>query len=183
MMAKVAPETMSAEEFERNYLGKPAELIRGKVREKMPAGRRHGRVAMSIGAEIATFVRKHNLGETLAAETGFVLRTSRGESVRAPDVAFICKERLTQDEEGFSRIVPDLVVEVVSPQDTPAYLNDKVMEWLEAGVKVVWVIDPAHRTVAIWRADGSHETLDEGATLTGEAVLPGFRVPVRSLFE
>ncbi len=182
-MSKVVPDTMSAEEFERLYLGKPAELIRGKVRETMPAGRRHGKVAMTIGAEIATFVRRHNLGETFAAETGFVLRTVRGESVRAPDVAFIRKERLVEEEEGFSQIVPDLVVEVVSPQDTPTYLSDKVNEWLEAGVAVVWVIDPKQRRVEVWQADGTHQLLEEGAILSGEPVLPRFQIPVRSLFE
>ncbi len=183
-MTKVAPKRMTVEAFEQEYLGKPAELIRGEVHERMPAGERHGRVAGRIGVRTGYYALTQNLGESYIAEVGFVLRTSRGESVRAPDFAFIRKERLPQvPSEQFSRVVPDLVLEVRSPSDTDAYLQDKVAEWLEAGVQVVWVADPDQRTITVYRADGTVEVLTEQDMLRGAPVLPGFEMPVREAFE
>ncbi|MCS7300920.1 MAG: Uma2 family endonuclease [Fimbriimonadales bacterium] len=185
-MATAVGQRMSVEEFERAYMGKRAELWRGEVREYMPAGARHGEIAMSIGAEVRAFVRQYGLGKTYAAETGFVLRTPAGESVLAPDAAFIRKERLPEGEpaKGFSRVAPDLVVEVVSPDDSYNKVREKVGEWLAGGVQVVWVVDPERRVVEVWLPP--HEltqVLTETDTLRGEPVLPGFELPVRVIFE
>jgi len=97
-MASAATQRMTIEEFERRYLGKRAELWRGEVREYMPAGAKHGEVALNIGAAIQTFAKQHQLGTAFAAETGFIVRTPQGESVLAPDAAFIRRERLPQGE-------------------------------------------------------------------------------------
>lgn len=176
---------MSVEEFERAYMGKRAELWRGEVREKMPASRGHGRIALSIGAEIHQFSKRHGLGEAYAAETGFRIQTPEGASVLAPDAAFIRKERISPDlpDEGFVRIAPDLVVEVRSPDDALPALQEKAREWLAGGVQLVWLIDPIRRVVEVWRSDGQTATLSDSDILSGEDILPGFEMPVQELWK
>ncbi|MCS7301164.1 MAG: Uma2 family endonuclease [Fimbriimonadales bacterium] len=185
-MQTAVRQKMSAEAFERKYLGKRAELWRGEVREYMPAGAKHGavsaRVTMALGAHVMT-TRE---GAVFAAETGFILQTPEGASVLAPDSAFIRKERLTTEDlpEGFCPIVPDLVVEVVSPNDRYTEVREKVNEWLTSGVQMVWVVDPQRRVVEIWRPPNQLvQTLTENDTLRGDPVLPSFEVPVQRLFE
>jgi len=183
-MSKVVQSRMSVEEFERLYLGRRAELWRGEVREYMPAGARHGAIALNIGAEIRSFARRHQLGVTFAAETGFVVRRGEESDVLAPDVAFIRRERLPEGElpQGFCRVVPDLVVEVVSPNDSYGEVRQKVADWLEGGVQVVWLIDPQQRVVEVWRSGGLEQTLREGDVLRGDPVLPGFELPLSEIF-
>ncbi len=150
----------------------------------MPAGEEHGEVAARIGVRAGFYALRNKLGKVYIAEPGFVITTSRGQSVRAPDFAFTRQERAPKERSRqFSRVVPDLVLEVLSPTDTPEAVQDKIQEWLEAGVQVVWVADPEQRTITVYRADGSIETLTENDTLTGEPVLPGFRLPVSEVFE
>jgi Uma2 family endonuclease len=105
--------------------------------------------------------------------------------VLAPDAAFIRRERLPEGDlpSGFCPIMPDLVVEVVSPNDSETAVREKVNEWLTGGVSVVWVVDPQRRIVEVWTPDGPHQSLSEGDWLSGEPVLPNFRVPVREVFE
>jgi Uma2 family endonuclease len=98
-------------------------------------------------------------------------------------VAFIRKERLPDPRpRTFAEFAPDLVVEVVSPNDAYSTVREKVEEWLRAGVSVVWVVDPFRRTVEVFRIDAPVETLREGDTLTCESLLPGFALPLTTLF-
>lgn len=175
---------LSAEEFERAYTGKRAELWRGEVRERMPASRGHGRIALNIGSEIRQFVRRNRLGEAYAAETGFRIQTPAGESVLAPDAAFIRQERIPPDlsDEGFVGIPPDLVVEVRSPSDSLADLQEKAREWLAGGVQLVWLLDSTRRVVEVWRASGLAATLSDDDVLSGQEILPGFEVRVSELW-
>ncbi|BCW94834.1 MAG: Uma2 family endonuclease [Fimbriimonadales bacterium] len=184
-MSRAVQERLSAAEFERRYLGKRAELWRGEVREYMPAGFRHGRITARLTVQMGARLTGANAGELFAAETGFVVRTPAGESVLAPDVAFIRKERLPETElpSGFCPIAPDLVVEVVSPSETESAVREKAQEWLAGGVQVVWVVDPQRRVVEVWRADGQVQALTEADTLDGAPVLEGLRIPLRELFE
>ncbi|MCX7926242.1 MAG: Uma2 family endonuclease [Fimbriimonadales bacterium] len=172
---------MSAEEFERAYMDKRAELWRGEVREKMPVSRGHRRIAMHIGSRIAN---QKGLGETHAAETGFRIQTPAGESVLAPDAAFIRNERLSPElpDEGFVRIAPDLVVEVRSPDDPLPKLHEKAREWLAGGVQIVWLVDPVRHVVEVWRASGHVQTLTNADVLSGDEALPGFELPVRKVW-
>ena len=102
--------------------------------------------------------------------------------MRAPDVAFISRERLPDPQtRGFPALVPDLVVEVLSPDDRPGETLAKVGAWLEGGARLVWVIDPERRRVRVYRDDGSEALVGEDQPLEGEDVLPGFTCTLASI--
>ncbi|MDQ2695707.1 MAG: Uma2 family endonuclease [Pseudomonadota bacterium] len=159
------------------------ELVRGELRKMAPAGHQHGRIAINLTLPLGEYVRANNLGAVYAAETGFKLRADP-DTVRAPDVAFIRRERVEAvgDGEGFWPGAPDLAVEVVSPGDRPSEVGDKVRDWLEAGTRMVVVVDPRRRTVAVHRAPAGVAVLAEGDTLDGGDVVPGWRLPVAEIF-
>jgi Uma2 family endonuclease len=153
---------------------KRTELIRGRMIVREPAGFRHGDVAMAIALAIGQYLQTHASGRLLAAETGFVLSTNP-DTVRAPDVAFVRNERIPVPlPRGYARFAPDLVVEVLSPDDRPNEVLEKVADWLNAGTRLVWVIDPERRTGRVHRPDGTIILLSELDSLDGEDVLPGF---------
>ena len=146
-----------------------------------PAGFRHGDVAMSLALVIGQFVRNHNLGRVLAAETGFKLFTNP-DTVRAPDVAFVRHDRIPDPPpRGFAPFAPDLAVEVLSPDDRRGEVLEKVADWLSAGTRLIWEIDPERRVARAYRADGTMSLLSESDLLDGEDVLPGFRCPLREI--
>lgn len=163
--------------------GKRYELVRGELVEMPPAGARHGNVAINLGTLLNAYVRAGDLGKVFAAETAFVLQR-HPDTVRAPDAAFVSKERLPSGDlpEGFLEVVPDLVVEVVSPSDTAVDVQRKVEDWLHAGVRLVWVIYPGTRSVAVYRSLADIRLLTEADTLEGDSVLPGFSCLVAELF-
>ncbi len=107
-----------------------------------------------------------------------------GNKVRKPDASFILAGRLPDGRipVGHIKVVPDLAVEVVSPTDLQYEVDRKVAEYLEAGVQLVWVINPDTRVVLIYRLDGSISGVREGGELDGEGAVPGFRCSVSDLF-
>jgi Uma2 family endonuclease len=164
--------------------GMRRELIAGELHEMPPAGGDHG----YVGLEIAYRLR-HFLAQTLeigggffAAETGF--RLSRDpDTVRAPDVAYVDEARLPQARaRGYPELAPNLVVEVVSPNDTASEIQQKVDEWLRAGVQIVWVLYPTTRSAMAYQADSSVVLLHADDALRGEPVLAGFSCRVGDLF-
>ncbi len=166
---------MTADELLRTPLpDKRVELVRGVLVVREPAGFRHGAVSAALTAVLAPHVQAHRLGRVVAAETGFQLARDP-DTVRAPDVAFVRRERLPSPEPvGYPALAPDLVVEVLSPGDRPGETLAKVGEWLTAGAQLVWVVDPTRRQTRVYRQDGSETLLTEGDVLTGEDVVPGF---------
>lgn len=172
-----SPAVLTAEELLRlNLPNKRTELVRGRLVVREPAGYLHGDIAMRIGSAIHQFVETHSLGRVFAAETGFTL-AREPDTVRAPDVAFIRSERLpSPPPPGFAELAPDLAVEVLSPDDRPGEVLEKVADWLNAGTLLVWVVDPKRRIARVYRADGSEATIDDGGFLDGEALLPGFQL-------
>ena len=158
------------------------ELVEGELRTMAPAGERHGWVAMAVGSKIFDHVERQGLGRVYAAETGFVLRRAP-DTVRAPDVAFVAADRVPgRDSRGFAELAPDLVVEVVSPSDRASEVAEKAAMWLDAGVRVVWVVDPQARLAAVHHPGGLVTVLRQDGVLEGEDVLPGFRLPLAPLF-
>ncbi len=163
--------------------GMRRELVRGEVIEMSPAGGRHGKTAVTILVALESFIRKRKLGELFAAETGFWIERDP-DTVRAPDCAFVRTDRLPRPiPTGFIPSVPDLAVEVLSPNDRAGRVADKVAQWLSGGVRLVWVIDPARRKVAVHKLGGGPETLGEDGSLDGGDVLPGFKFRIAELFE
>jgi len=159
------------------------ELVKGELYEMPPAGGRHGSVAMRIASRLSTFAGEHQLGEVFAAETGFIIRRDP-DTVRAPDASFIARDRLPAGElpAGYLEIMPDLAVEVLSPNDRPNEVRDKVEDWLRSGVKLVWVIYPASRSATVYRSMDDVQELSEDDSLDGEQVVPGFSCSVGDLF-
>jgi Uma2 family endonuclease len=159
------------------------ELVRGELRKMAPAGHLHGRVAINVTTPLDRHVRAHHLGVVYAAETGFKL-ASNPDMVRAPDVAFIRRERVEEvgDVEGYWPGAPDLAVEVISPSDTYADVQEKVFDWLEAGTRMVILVMPRKRAVTVYRSLTDMIMLTEHDTLDGGEVVPGWKIPVRELF-
>jgi Uma2 family endonuclease len=159
------------------------ELVRGELRKMAPAGYLHGRVAINFTIPLGGYVRAHNLGVVCAAETGFKL-ASNPDVVCAPDVAFIRRERVEEvgDVEGYWPGAPDLAVEVISPSDTYAEVQEKVVDWIEAGTCMVILVISRQRTVTVYRSLTDIVMLTEHDTLDGGDVVPGWKIPVRELF-
>ncbi len=159
------------------------ELSAGLLLSEPLPGARHGQISFRIGALIDRFVQERGLGTIFGNDTGFVLARSP-DTVRGPDVAFVTKERMAAlgDLPTYFPGPPDLAVEVVSPSNRPADVRAKVAEFLAAGTRLVWVVDPEKRTVTAYRSLLSPRVFTEEEVLEGEDVLPGFRLPVREVF-
>lgn len=183
-MAETKISTTARELFELPDDGKRYELVEGELREMAPAGARHGSVAITLAILLGQYVRENRLGMMLAAETGF--RISRNpDTVRAPDVSFVARERVPPDgpPEGYWELAPDLAVEVVSPNDTAADVQSKVQMWLESGVHLVWVVYPDTRSVVAYESLKEVSVLTDRDALSGGEVVPGFESPVAGIFE
>jgi Uma2 family endonuclease len=158
------------------------ELVRGELVMMSPAGFDHGWIGQRLGARLSVFVEGSRLGVVTGSDTGFVLARDP-DTVRAPDVAFISAARVPDSPTpGFFEGAPDLAVEVLSPSDRASDLLDKVQEWLAAGCRAVWVVDPQKKTVSIYQSRGPVRLLRTGDRLEGGEVLPGFSVAVDDIF-
>ena len=161
------------------------ELVNGEVVEMPLVGPRHGELTLRVGSFLADHLNKHGGGKVAVGDVGFVLNLSYDpERVRGADVAFISTDRLPGGElpEKFFRGAPDLAVEVLSPSDTFARVQQKVRDYLEAEARLVWVIAGQTKTATVYRADGSARLLREHESLEGEDVLPGLTIPLAELF-
>lgn len=160
------------------------ELVKGELRKMAPAGHEHGRVAINFTWPLAQHVTTNKLGVVYAAETGFTLATNP-DTVRAPDVAFVSRERLKEvkSASGFWPGAPDLAVEVVSPGDTYAEVEEKAIDWLAAGARMVLALNPRKRTVTAYRSLNDIVILNDDATLDLDDVVPGFKIAVKDIFD
>jgi Uma2 family endonuclease len=159
------------------------ELLRGELKKMAPASHQHGRIIVNITTPLDQHVRSNNLGTVYAAETGFKIRTNP-DTVRAPDVAFVSRERIEKvsDNEAYWPGAPDLAIEVISPNDIYTEVEEKVFDWLEAGAKMVVVINPRKRAVTVYRSLTDIVVLTEEDILEGGDVVPGWTILIRSIF-
>ncbi len=162
--------------------GNRHELLRGEIIVSPPPGFLHGLTQLGLGSWLRRHVDEASLG-AVVTESGFLLKRDP-DTVLGPDVAFIRADRLPPDamQTTYLELAPDLVVEVVSPSNALAEMHDKVLTYLEAGVRMVLVLEPKRRTVTVHTPDRVARTLVVGETLDGGDVLPGFSVPVADLF-
>ncbi len=182
MEAAARDPLLTAEEFWDvcAHLDVDAELVDGRVRTMAPTGPEHGRVDRKLVIPLGSFVEQHGLGEVFLS-TDFILRRNP-DVTRGPDQAFVSARRMAENpppERGFWELVPDLVVEIVSPNDTAVEVNEKVGDYLAAGVRLTWVVHPRQRQVHVYYPCGDARILFSDGALDGEDVIPGFRLPLR----
>lgn len=176
---------LTAEELERMPQSNAhIELVNGKIVSSPLHGHEHGAIAGAIGSFIHAFVRQNKLGFAYATGTGFIL-SRNPDTVRAPDAAFVTNDRVAQQkrEQGFFDGAPDLAVEVTSPEDTVEETETKILEYLQAGTRLVWVVHPRTKTITVYRSLQNVRVLTENDTLDGADVLQGFAVHVKEIFE
>lgn len=165
--------------------GRKRELVDGEIRVS-PAGGRHGQITVELVARMHTHVRERRLGIVFDSSTGFRLKGRKAgqQDVRSPDVSFVASGRLPGDRApaGFIELAPDLAVEVVSPDDRRRDVLEKVGEFLDAGTRLVWVLDPEQRAAAVYRSLTAVRRLSENESLDGEDVIPGFACPLADIF-
>jgi Uma2 family endonuclease len=159
------------------------ELIAGGLHEMAPAGAEHGAVAARILALLDHSAAETGAGRVFAAETGFLLSRAP-DTVRAPDAAFVTQERAeaTGRVPGYWPGPPDLAVEVVSPGDSYSALHEKALAWLQAGVRVVLVADPASRHITVYRSSTDVRVLTGDEPVDCHEVLPRFAPRASTLF-
>jgi Uma2 family endonuclease len=159
------------------------ELIKGELIRMALAESEHGITVANITVSLGLFVKAHALGVVFGAGTGFKI-ASDPDTVRAPDVAFIHRDRIPESglPKGYWPGAPDLAVEVILPGDTYTEVEDKVHQWLDAGPHMVIVANPRNRTLKVHRSRTEVTLLMEGDELDGGDIVPGFKVKVSELF-
>lgn len=185
-MAESKVRLMTADELQQlpRGMGERYELVEGELIVMTPAKLPHGHVAHNAGVLLGIFNKEHKLGRLFAAETGFYTRGD-DKTIRAPDVSFVSFEKLPRGKlpDSFGRAPPDLVIEVVSPTDYASAIEEKVQEWLDFGVREVWVFYPKTRRIFVHRPNRDIRKLSADDTLEGGDVLPGFSARVAEFFE
>ncbi len=177
-----APITTAEQLLALDEPGYHHELVRGELRRMSGAGWWHGAVAGRIGKLLANHVDGNGLGMVFCAETGFLLERDP-DTVRCPDAAFVTATRVpAAPSRGYFDGPPDLAVEVTSPGDSYADVQEKALFWLASGTRLVWVVEPIARTVTVYQPGGSLLVVRGEEMLTGGDVLPGFAVRVAEIF-
>jgi Uma2 family endonuclease len=182
-MSTAAVKLITAEEFGR--MPEPAdgskeELVKGVIVTMPPPKGRHGYVQLAIGAILRAFVKAGRLG-WVVTEAGTILSRDP-DTVRGPDIAFYGIARQPTPPGDYFEIPPDLAVEVLSPDDRRPAVREKIREYINAGVRLVWLVDPETRTVLVYRGSLRGTEYDEADTLDGGDVLPEFTCRVADLF-
>lgn len=162
--------------------GRRYELLDGELVELAPNNGDHDEVCGFVTLVFGRHIIANKLGRSFSGETGYYLRRNP-DRLRAPDFSFIAAERApARGRRGFLDVIPDLVVEVVSPGDTATEVEEKAMDWLRSGVRLVLVVYPSTRSVVAYRGPSSMQRYDYGDMLNAEPALPGFTCPVVRLF-
>ena len=177
-----ATHLMTAEELIKLPRGQYRyELVKGELLTMSPAGGEHGAVIMNLSAPLATHVKAQKLGRVFGAETGFKLEADP-DTVLAPDISFVRRGRLDTLPRNYPEIVPDLVVEVISPSERKSKVAKKAEQWLSFGVKSVWLVRPDNQTVEIISAERKSKILGQSDILV-DSLVPGFKILVKTIFE
>lgn len=159
------------------------ELVDGELVERNMSGT-SSEVGLKIAGRLMYHVEREELGHAFGADCDYRCFAADGNRIRKPDASFIQSGRVSRAEldAGFVTVAPDLAVEVVSPNDLAYKLQVKVDQYLQAGVKLVWVVEPVTKSITVYRPDSDASYLHEDDELSGEDILPGFRCAIRELF-
>lgn len=177
----VATRPLTITEFEAETREGRWELIDGEPVAMTPSSDRSSWIATEVAYSIRVYLQDNPIGRVFGADAGFILFADR-DTVRAPDAAFVRFDRLPELTGTFVPMPPDLAVEVLSPTDRLIDALAKATMYLQAGVELVWLIDPHNRTATIFRQDVGPITIGEDGVLDGANVLPGFTLPLAVLF-
>ena len=181
----IATKPLIADDLLRLYSeGVRGELIQGEFRATMSTGVTHGKVVINMAGELRSFIRPRRLGSLMGSDTGVLLERDP-DTVREPDIAYISADRMPIGAEvpGYSEVIPDLVIEVAAPGDSPQQVEEKARMWLSYGVRLAWILHPSTRTVNVYPEDGTRFTLAEDDILNSGDVLPGFSWEVSDIFD
>lgn len=175
--------TMTADEYLALGDIGPSALIQGELVLMSPSGYNHGWIASNLDRVLGNFVKAKKLGRVSTAEAGFLI-SRNPDTVRAPDVAFVRAERIPPGgQKKFFEGAPDLVVEVLSPDDRSSDVNAKIHDWLDAGCVQVWVVDPQTQSVTVYRNTREASIFKHEDILSAPDLLSGFSLPVAEIFE
>ncbi|MDX1522402.1 MAG: Uma2 family endonuclease [Anaerolineae bacterium] len=159
------------------------ELVAGKIVKMSPTGYEHGNIEIKVGARLYNFVSERKLGKVQVGEVGIYTRRNP-DTVRAADVLFISNERYAQRQSpSYLDVAPELVVEIISPDDRWSEINQKLREYFAAGIDLIWVIDPKSRSVHVYRSLTDIREFSADETLSGEEILPGLSISINELFD
>jgi len=162
--------------------GKVYELHNGVLIEVAGSKYRQTRLAVWIAHLLMTFIEQNKLGGAVTGADGAAELNQY--NTRIPDVAYITAERAQQqDEESYLQGAPDLAVEVVSPSNGQLEMQQRAGEYLSAGARLVWIVDPTRNTIDVYRLGGARVILTKDDILDGGDVLPGLALPVQRVFE
>jgi Uma2 family endonuclease len=175
----ITPEQLAAMPNRKDF-----ELVDGRLVERH-MGNKSSWVATKIAMVLGAYVDQHHLGWVFTSEAGYRLDPTHPNTLRKPDVSFVRFGRLPNEEpaDAYDNLAPDWAIEVLSPGDTVLELEDKIEDYLSAGVRLVWVVNPQTKVVKVHVQGRPIEEYRSGDELTGGDVMPGFRCPVSSLFE
>jgi Uma2 family endonuclease len=189
-MADLAQEKLyTVEEFFNYTTGRDEdklfELVRGEIREVAGSVGKNTAMAMEVGRHVGNFVKPRKLGFVTGADGSYVLHKNFPDTVRIPDVGFISIARLPKlPDDSFIPIPPDLAIEVVSKSESGDDIREKIEDYLEHGVRMIWIIYPRTRLVDVYTQEHPaavpHKLND---ILDGGDVLPGFTLAVKDIFE
>lgn len=180
MVARPIP-TTAADLLARGDDGR-CELVEGEPRERVSPNFAHFRLTGRLGIEVGSFVDEHGLG-VFGPELSILFATDP-DTLLIPDLAFVRTDRVPPENEqtGLAKVVPDLAIEVLSPDNTAQEMDEKIQIYLRAGVRLVWIVNPKRRSVTVYAADGTVRSVLPGGVLDGGDVLPGFALPVDRIF-
>ncbi len=175
-----APLITAEELFEMGDIG-PCELIDGRITAMSPTGFEHSYYEVELGSELRAYVRQQKLGQVAGGEAGILIKRNP-DRVRAADVLFISYERLANRPKGYLQVIPELVVEIVSPHDRWYDIQDKIQDYFSIGIERLWIVEPAQKTVRVYRSPTEFALLTAVDILRGEGILDGFALPLAELF-
>ena len=145
----------------------------------------HGDICSELLTALRTFARSHRLGTVLDSSTGFWMKN---RNCRAPDISFVSRDRL--ERLGFKRSTRaffpgalDLAIEILSPNNTRAQMDERLRDFFESGTQIAWIVDPDHYRVEVCHSPVRRNLIGSGGFLDGEHLLPGFRYPIADLFK
>lgn len=161
------------------------EFVDGQPVPVMPASAIHGELIVEVCRRLANHVIERRLPGKVYSDAGFVLGLEHDpERMRGPDVAYVDRRKVAAhpDPERLFRCAPDLAIEIELTSAKKPGGKQRIAEYLEAGVRLVWAIDPHTRTATVHRPDGHVRLVETHGTLDGEDVVPGFQLRLRDLF-